>query len=165
MKKTLIATMFLLSILPAIGQDTLYKKTIPGPMGDTVISGSFPGRLMNSFTIKDFIGSGGGTVKPDRDTIRVVMLVCDTTSLSWTDTAIVNNKLVPVGEPRKIYELRFAKWEYGYSVREFAGHYNAVTPNYLIYSEEPFYKHIEYLGEDKKPLFNKIVWMAKEVGK
>lgn len=103
--------------------------------------------------------------KPERDTIRVVMLVCDTTSLSWTDSAIVNGKPVPVGEPRKIYELKFAKWAYGYSVREYKGNrIIEINNGWGGQYEEPYYEHVLYLGEDKKPLFNKIVWMAKEVG-
>lgn len=104
------------------------------------------------------------SIKLKYDTIRVVMLVCDTTSISWSDSVIVKGKLVSVGEPRKIYELKFAKWAYGYSVREYIGHFQSSTEGpYLVYRTEPFYKHIEYLDEDKKPLFNKIVWMAKEL--
>lgn len=112
MKKTLIATLFLLSILQAIGQDT----TIVHYMGASVLD-SFSAKWVNNTLVLD-------RHKPTatRDTIRVVMLVCDTTSLSWTDSAIVKGKLVPVGEPGKIYELKFAKWAYGYSVQEFKGY-------------------------------------------
>ena len=99
------------------------------------------------------------------DTIRVVMLMCDTTSTSWVDSGVVNGKLVQIGEKHKRYLDRSAYWSYGYSVREFAGYYNGNTTQNAIYLATPFYQHIEYLGENKKPLQFKIVWMAKEVGK
>lgn len=99
------------------------------------------------------------------DTIRVVMLVCDTISTSWVDSGIVNGKLVQIGEKHKMYRDRSAYWTYGYDVREFSGYYNSNTTQNAIYIATPYYKHIEYLGEDKKPLQYKIVWMAKEVGK
>jgi len=102
---------------------------------------------------------------PFKDTIWVVMLVCDTTSSSWVDSGIVNGKLVQIGEKHKSYRDRSAYWTYGYSVREFSGYYNSNTTLAAIYLATPFYQHIEYLGEDKKPLQFKIVWMAKEVGK
>lgn len=103
------------------------------------------------------------SIKLKYDTIRVVMLVCDTTSISWSDSVIVKGKLVSVGEPRKIYELKFAKWAYGYSVREFKGNREGITNNGWLY-KQPYYEHVLYLGEDKKPLFNVIVWISKEVG-
>lgn len=101
--------------------------------------------------------------KPDRDTIRVVMLVCDTTSSSWVDSGIVKGKLVQIGEKHTRHRDPSAVWAYGYSVREFAGYYNGNTTQNAIYLATPVYQHIEYLGDDKKPLINKIVWMAKEV--
>ena len=79
------------------------------------------------------------------------MLVCDTLSTSWVDSAIINGKLVQIGEVHKNYHNRGAYWIYGYAVREY-------------YSRQMMW-HVEYLGEEKKTLEYKIVWMAKEVGK
>lgn len=142
MKKILIATLFILSILPAIGQDNTKANDAKWQV----------------FKVS----------KPDKafDTIRVVMLVCDTTSSRWVDSAIRNGKRVQIGEWHKNYHNKEAYWQQGYSVREFKRYVTIEINNGWGGSyEEPFYKHIEYLGEDKKPLFNKIVWMAKEVGK
>lgn len=102
---------------------------------------------------------------PFKDTIRVVMLVCDTTSSSWVDSGIVNGKLVQIGERHKHYRDRSAIWMYGYSVREYSEYYTGSNIQSGLFSMTPFYRHIEYLGEDKKPLQFKIVWMAKEVVK
>lgn len=155
MKNTLIATLFVLSILPAIGQDI----TKANYMGASVLD-SFSAKWVNNTILVD-------RHKPavNRDTIRVVMLMCDTTSSSWVDSGIVKGKLVQIGEEHKHYRDRSAIWAYGYSVREYVGNFHSGNGSYLIYTKEPFYKHIEYLGEDKKPLFNKIVWVAKEVWK
>lgn len=103
---------------------------------------------------------------PNRDTIRVVMLVCDTASHSWVDSGIVKGKLVQIGEKYTLRRDLYAYWAYGYSVREFKGNRiieinNGWTGQYV----EPYYEHLLYLDDRKKPLINKIVWMAKEVGK
>jgi|JI10StandDraft_1071094.scaffolds.fasta_scaffold120867_3 hypothetical protein len=98
------------------------------------------------------------------DTIQVVMLVCDTSSTQWVDSGIVNGKLVQIGEKHKVYRNRSVIWVFGYSVRRFDGYYSVTESTYLVYHQKPIYAHFEYLDEDKKPLINKIVWMAKEVG-
>lgn len=97
-----------------------------------------------------YISSGRLSLKPNRDTIRVVMLVCDTLSTSWVDSGIVNGKIVQIGEVHKNYHQRGAYWIYGYAVREY-------------FSREIMW-HVEYLGEEKKTLNYKIVWISKEVG-
>lgn len=98
------------------------------------------------------------------DTIRVVMLVCDTMSTSWVDSGIVNGKLVQIGEKHKRYRERSAYWMYGYSVREFIGNRIIEINNGWGGSyEEPYYEHMLYLDDRKKPLQYKIVWMAKEI--
>jgi len=114
------------------------------------------------------------------DTTRVVMLVCDTshyfsTSMEFytceqvgcKDTTsghkmfVSHFKEVPID--RGVSRKKEAYWAYGYSVREFSGYFNRNTTQNDIYISTPFYQHIEYMGEDKKPLQYKIVWMAKEI--
>lgn len=102
--------------------------------------------------------------KPDRDTIRVVMLVCDTASHSWVDSGIVKGKLVQIGEKHTLRRDPYAYWAYGYSVREFKGNRIIEINNGWGGSyEEPYYEHMLYLDDRKKPLQFKIVWMAKEI--
>lgn len=92
------------------------------------------------------------------------MLVCDTMSTSWVDSGIVNGKLVQIGEKHKRYRERSAYWMYGYSVREFIGNRIIEINNGWGGSyEEPYYEHMLYLDDRKKPLQYKIVWMAKEI--
>lgn len=101
-----------------------------------------------------------------RDTIPVIMLICDTSSSRWVDSEIVNGKLVQIGEWHKNYHNKEVYWQYGYSVREFKRYVTIEINNGWGGSyQEPYYEHVLYLSEHKKPLFNKIVWMAKEVGK
>jgi len=82
------------------------------------------------------------------DTVRVLMLLCDTTNYKddlWT-TRVRN----------------LALWAYGYSLRENTGG--------LIYNSEDderpkyFWKHLYYLDDKKKRLGkNIVVWQSKEL--
>lgn len=166
MKKILIATLFVLFILPSIGQDSTKVNYVGGGGG----------YLIDSFTVTE---SYGGTFKPTRDTIPVIMLICDTShyfrrwdeiktcqEVGCTDTASIHkwavHSIVEKKEDRGKGSNGPVYWMVGYQVREVSGYSNEFTGTYLVYHGVPFYRHIEYMGEDKKPLLNKIVWMAKE---
>lgn len=173
---------FLIIILPfmcAKAQDTTLVKYEAGYGGTVRTIDSIEA---GSWRISTGSGAYWAKAEPKYDTIRVVMLVCDTTHYfrTWMeyktceeanckDTASIHKLFVGHGvemrEDRGVPKEMPAYRIFGYSVREFAGYYNSNTTQNAIYLATPFYQHIEYLGEDKKPLINKIVWMAKEVGK
>ena len=162
MKKIIIAITFLFFIMPAIGQDTL-----------RIRYGVGSGYIIDSFA------NTGSYGKPARDTIPVIMLICDTSHyiVSWMELKSCNDVGCTDTTGKHKWASHYVEkkedigkrangtvfWMVGYSVREFSGYYNANTSQFGIYIAKPYYEHTEYLGEDKKPLANKIVWMAKEI--
>ena len=112
---------------------------------------------------------------PIYDTIKVVMLVCDTSHWNYVDSGVVNNKFVELARSGNRYNYS-VQWQFGYEVKEkievgvktFDKDGNDWTGSMLIvgiaYISVPQYKfkHIEYLGENKKTLSkNIVVWQSK----
>ena len=97
------------------------------------------------------------TITPRQDTIRVLMLVCDT--MGWPHTSI--GSVIPSAQAYN--EGRVVWWQYGYEVpvlyeRGGMGQLWVDKDGYVI-ALKPI-----YLDQNKKPLpKNIIVWMIKEI--
>ena len=100
--------------------------------------------------------------EPVYDTVKVIMLVCDT---------VLNRPMGSSLNFKNNYEGQFfyyrqppVYWQFGYSVREKHCCVNGNTSNYSIYQPVPYYTHIEYLDDKKKPLSkNIVVWQSKQL--
>lgn len=101
-------------------------------------------------------------VEKQTDTVKVVMLVCDT---------VLNRPMGSSPNFKHNYEGQFfyyrqppVYWQFGYSVREEHCCINGNTSNNSIYQPVPYYTHIEYLDDKKQPLSkNIVVWQSKNL--
>lgn len=95
----------------------------------------------------------------EKDTVRVIILVCDTNSVKQT---YIGN-----GNDKSIWTKGYTYWLFAYSVREKyntgedlidKGFYKCIDQ----YGREvecftDYWKHVEYLGPNKKPLSSSII--------
>lgn len=83
------------------------------------------------------IGTTWATTTPTQDTIRVMLLVCDTAFIM------------------RLYNKPVCWWQYGYEVVDL--YETKLTVAYYVQSQN-------YLDQNKKPLSKSIVvWMAKQI--
>lgn len=105
------------------------------------------------------------------DTIRVLMLVCDTAFEKNIDKQIIVRWFPPDSskyEYSASHRIMDVWWMFGYEVRKVhSGTEGMIDPGfYLGVKFEDWYSHIEYLDEKKKPLpKSSIVWISKEINK
>ena len=89
-----------------------------------------------------------------KDTVKVIMLVCDTSHWNWVDSGIVNNKFVELARSGNRYNYS-VQWQFGYEVR-------LKHIDFGMSGSVEYFTHIEYLGENKKTLSkNIVVWQSK----
>lgn len=103
-----------------------------------------------------------GGASPQCDTIKCIMLVCDTSYIQGLSDAYVlynsNDSTESIGEMH--YHVPQVYWQYGYKVLSFVAQYwdeqdRQMGGNYVIQL---------YLDEYKKPLSKStVIWQSKEV--
>lgn len=96
-----------------------------------------------------------GGITQATDTIRVMMLACDTARrLNGKES---NDRWATINP--------YAYWQFGYSVSQvYYCCINGNTGNNAVYYPVPYYEHLYYLDEKYKPLPPSIiVWMSREI--
>lgn len=95
------------------------------------------------------------------DTIRVVILVCDTMFIPGNVTHVIAQfDEAKIGEAKN--RIPYVFWQYGYEVREEHCCINGNNSNYSLYQPVPYYTHKQYLDINKKLLpTGIIVWMSQ----
>lgn len=135
------------------------------------VSGQVPKEYIDSTPVdwskvpKWAIGVPANITYQKKDTVRVIMLVCDTSSSRWVDSGYVNGLLVQLGEVHKGYSNMSVSWAYGYEVREKHNSIEGMIDPYFSFGTRynDYYIHLEYLDEKKQPLVGMVVWMSKEL--
>ena len=109
----------------------------------------------------------------ERDTIPVIMSIADTahrfeTYYQFKPCPDSTSPFVSCGENVTIDKGRnnagALYWVYGYEVRQKSCCTNGYSGSYAIYKPEPWYTHLSYLNDQKKPLGStKIVWISSPI--
>ena len=103
------------------------------------------------------------TIKEHYDTVKVIMLLSDTsTHKSWV---LLLDKNATVKEAISPY-IPYCFWEYGYSVREKHNTDEDSIDPYFTYGYKcrDYFIHKFYLDENKNPLNkNYIVWQSQQI--
>jgi len=140
----------------------------------------FPFLIIGQYPIKQFVkvdtikygpviyeGDGGEYTEEwfkEQDTVKVVMLVCDTINYPYGLIGYFREQDLASSEGR------LAWWQYGYDVRwvEKRNNTDGVIDPYFTYGfkyqEWNVHIHKEYLNQNKKPLKESLmVWLTKEI--
>lgn len=110
-----------------------------------------------------FSGSVIGQTR-QRDTVKVIMRVCDTSHNLLKGYNFATRK--PVEESAPLSTSAF--WQYGYSVREKHNEReDSMNADFCANCNwKDYWVHLFYLDDNKLPLYNKlIVWMATDLPK
>lgn len=117
------------------------------------------GDVSTEWGVSTFIGGFGNKEwPPKQDTVRVLLLVCDTMGAVHTSVG----SLLPSSQAYN--EGRMMWWQLGYLVKEkvetdqWVTHAQSMVGEFLSY-----WKPVQYLDQNKKPLSNIVVWISKEI--
>lgn len=98
------------------------------------------------------------------DTVQVIMQVSDTSRRYHINYYADNNDSVLRKDTVYLSYGHSISWVIGYSVREKYCCINGNMSNFASYQPVPYYTHLYYLGEDKKPLSkNMYVWISTQL--
>jgi len=129
--------------------------------------------LISSITIvkSQYITAGGdtsfslGTIQygePNEykeDTVKIIMMACDTAVNGWQNTAYYLNPFA-----RAEQQHHSINWIYGYAVRKITIEKkgNHRSGMYMWYNTKDEYSYLikQFLDDEKKPLKNTIIWQT-----
>ena len=174
MKLLLAIAILLIAPLFCIGQRFIERKDHIAKSEysiDLITSNSTDSNTIIAFKYGKLVGS---PLSAQTDTVRVIMLVCDTVKTKYIDVDYMNLQGMPEVYKNGIayYKRPPVFWMYGYSVRELhnTGE-DSIDPGFTICIDEngkevscyqDYWVHLLYLDEKKKPLSkNIVVWDSK----
>lgn len=142
---------------PKLKNGSKYKK-VPIIVMLCLITQICLGQISDSFFTKSTVATVQDyllTATPKQDTVKVLMLVCDTAKYPN------NGMLYFRHQDQMLNEGKLTWWQYGYEVRETCGHTISIFP---IGTTCPHFTYYSYLDQNKKKLPSSIVvWITKEI--
>ncbi len=142
--------------LPYLYHQDSIKSNFGKVISTDTISPLFKGPTLKTFGDSLFTISTNEPVV--YDTIKVIMLLADTSHYIHTYSVLHNNTLKTIRDTSLAYKFTYTYWEYGYTIKQ-----KENNSGYSIWQENIFTPSPKYLDQNKKELGkNIVVWQSME---